>query len=75
MIKYFSSDQIQGKKKNVEIIVTTDAQLRTFGVNEHTKIILRFFFVFFYCFFFVFFFAESVTQRIETVNTENQGLF
>ena len=43
------------------MILTTDAQ-RTFG-TEHTKIIN------------VFVFEGSVTRRIETVNTENQGLF
>ena len=41
------------------MILTTDAQLWTFGVNELTKIIYVFF-------------AGSVTRRIETVNTENQ---
>ena len=44
--KYFSSDQIKGKKKkysNVELILTTDALLRTFGVNKHTKFIHVFF--------------------------------
>ena len=47
------------------MILMTDAQLRTFGVNEHTKIIIIIIIIF----------AGSVTRRIENVNTENQGLF
>ena len=66
-MKYFSSDPNfkgkENKNSNFEMILTTDTQLRTIGVNEHTKII------------YFFFFAESVTRRIQTVNTENQGLF
>ena len=63
--KIFSSDPNKGKEKNinVEMILTTDAQFQTFGVNEHTKLI------------YIFFFAGSVTRRIETMNTENEGLF
>ena len=44
-MKYVSSDPNKGKEKNsnFEMILTTDTQLRTIGLNEHTKNIYVFF--------------------------------